>query len=37
MVVRELELSGRAQHALALNTTKLADLDQKGLAIFAGG
>ena len=37
MVVRELELSGRAQHALALDTTKLADLDQKGLAIFAGG
>jgi NAD(P)H-nitrite reductase large subunit len=35
MVVRELELSRRAQHALALNTTKLADLDQKGFAIVA--
>ena len=35
VVVAELELARRAQHALALDAAQLAQLDQEGLAVFA--
>ena len=35
MILRELEFTGRAQHALAFNAAQLADFDQEGLAILA--
>ena len=36
MVFRQFELTGRAQHALALHTAQLAHLDEEGLAIVTG-
>ena len=35
-VVVDAQLLGRAQHAKALHTAQLADLDLEGLAVFAG-
>ena len=37
VVVGNAELAGRAQHAVALHAAQLADLDEKGLAVFARG
>ena len=37
MVVGNLQLFGRAQHALAFNAAQLADLDDERLAVFAWG
>ena len=35
MIVRKAEFSGRAQHPLTLNASKLAQLNTEGLAILA--